>query len=73
MFESNFNFDLHATVFICDCFLISVDLFVSFAFHHQVAEFPMKRCVEAGLWTSTGRWTKDDTTETEDMRMMETS
>ncbi|XP_006788784.1 hsp90 co-chaperone Cdc37-like 1 [Neolamprologus brichardi] len=39
----------------------------------SVAEFPMKRCVEAGLWTGTGRWTKDDTTETEDMRMMETS
>ncbi|XP_051268631.1 hsp90 co-chaperone Cdc37-like 1 [Dicentrarchus labrax] len=39
----------------------------------SVAEYPMKRCVEAGLWTSTGRWTKEDTTETDDMRMMETS
>ncbi|XP_040914466.1 hsp90 co-chaperone Cdc37-like 1 isoform X3 [Toxotes jaculatrix] len=38
-----------------------------------VAEYPTKRCLEAGLWTSTGRWTKDDTTETEDIRMMETS
>ncbi|XP_040012667.1 hsp90 co-chaperone Cdc37-like 1 [Xiphias gladius] len=38
-----------------------------------VAEYPMKRCLEAGLWTSTGRWTKDDSTETEDIRMMETS
>lgn len=38
-----------------------------------VAEYPMKRCLEAGLWTGTGRWTKDDTTETEDIRMMETS
>ncbi|XP_033502281.1 hsp90 co-chaperone Cdc37-like 1 isoform X1 [Epinephelus lanceolatus] len=39
----------------------------------QVAEYPMKRCLEAGLWTSSGRWTKDDTTETDDIRMMETS
>ncbi|XP_010750694.3 hsp90 co-chaperone Cdc37-like 1 [Larimichthys crocea] len=38
-----------------------------------VAEYPTKRCIEAGLWTSTGRWTKDDSTETDDMRMMETS
>lgn len=38
-----------------------------------VAEYPMKRCLEAGLWTSTGRWTKDDTTESDDIRMMETS
>uniref|UniRef100_A0A671WGW7 Hsp90 co-chaperone Cdc37-like 1 n=1 Tax=Sparus aurata TaxID=8175 RepID=A0A671WGW7_SPAAU len=33
----------------------------------------LSRCIEAGLWTSTGRWTKDDTTETDDIRMMETS
>uniref|UniRef100_UPI003AB0C75C hsp90 co-chaperone Cdc37-like 1 isoform X1 n=1 Tax=Centroberyx gerrardi TaxID=166262 RepID=UPI003AB0C75C len=39
----------------------------------QVAEYHVKRCLEAGLWTSTGRWTKDDTTETDDIRMMETS
>ncbi|AWP15119.1 putative hsp90 co-chaperone Cdc37-like 1 [Scophthalmus maximus] len=38
-----------------------------------VAEYPLKRCIEAGLWTSTVRWTKDDATETEDIRMMETS
>ncbi|XP_068190762.1 hsp90 co-chaperone Cdc37-like 1 isoform X2 [Antennarius striatus] len=38
-----------------------------------VADFPTKRYIEAGLWTSTGRWTKDEVTETEDMRMMETS
>ncbi|XP_045922707.1 hsp90 co-chaperone Cdc37-like 1 [Micropterus dolomieu] len=38
-----------------------------------VSEYPMKRYIEAGLWTSTGRWTKDDVTETDDMRMMETS
>ncbi|KAK5620591.1 hypothetical protein CRENBAI_021965 [Crenichthys baileyi] len=30
-------------------------------------------CLEAGLWTSTGKWKKDDTTETEDIRMMEIS
>nr|XP_020461719.1 hsp90 co-chaperone Cdc37-like 1 [Monopterus albus] len=39
----------------------------------SVAEYNMKRCIETGLWTSTGRWTKDDTTETDDIRMMETS
>ncbi|XP_070706961.1 hsp90 co-chaperone Cdc37-like 1 [Pempheris klunzingeri] len=38
-----------------------------------VAEYPVKRCIEAGLWASTGRWTKDDATETDDIRMMETS
>ncbi|XP_029940122.1 hsp90 co-chaperone Cdc37-like 1 isoform X1 [Salarias fasciatus] len=38
-----------------------------------VAEYPMKRCIETGLWTSTGCWTKEDTSETDDMRMMETS
>uniref|UniRef100_UPI0037E8EA01 hsp90 co-chaperone Cdc37-like 1 n=1 Tax=Semicossyphus pulcher TaxID=241346 RepID=UPI0037E8EA01 len=38
-----------------------------------VAEFPTKRCLDTGLWTSTGRWTKDDATETDDIRMMETS
>lgn len=41
--------------------------------HPQVAEYPMKRCLEAGLWTNTGRWTKEEATETEDIRMMETS
>ncbi|XP_062269022.1 hsp90 co-chaperone Cdc37-like 1 [Platichthys flesus] len=38
-----------------------------------VTEYPMKRCLKAGLWTSTEKWTKDDATETEDIRMMETS
>ncbi|XP_060932620.1 hsp90 co-chaperone Cdc37-like 1 [Limanda limanda] len=38
-----------------------------------VAEYPMKRFLKEGLWTSTGKWTKDDATETEDIRMMETS
>ncbi|KAK5878775.1 hypothetical protein CesoFtcFv8_024153 [Champsocephalus esox] len=38
-----------------------------------VSEYPKKRYIEAGLWTSTGRWTKDDAAETDDMRMMETS
>ncbi|XP_026196114.1 hsp90 co-chaperone Cdc37-like 1 [Anabas testudineus] len=38
-----------------------------------VAEYPMMRCLEAGLWTSTGSWTKEDTTETDDIRMMETT
>ncbi|XP_015236488.1 PREDICTED: hsp90 co-chaperone Cdc37-like 1 [Cyprinodon variegatus] len=37
------------------------------------AEYKMKHCLEAGLWTSTGKWTKDDATETEDNRMMEIS
>lgn len=37
----------------------------------QDTEYHMKRCLEAGLRTNTGTWTKDDSTETEDMRMME--
>lgn len=39
----------------------------------QVAEYHVKRCLEAGLWATTGRWAKDDATETDDLRMMETS
>ncbi|CAG5867338.1 unnamed protein product [Menidia menidia] len=39
----------------------------------QVAEHNMKHCLETGLRTSTGRWTKDDASETEDILMMETS
>ncbi|KAF3848935.1 hypothetical protein F7725_015432 [Dissostichus mawsoni] len=35
--------------------------------------FPIKRYIEDGLWTSTGRWTKNDAAETDDIRMMETS
>lgn len=38
-----------------------------------VAEYPAKRCIETGLWTSTGWWAKEDTPETDDIRMMETS
>lgn len=38
-----------------------------------VTEYPMKRYIETGLWTNTGWWTKEDTTETDDIRMMETS
>ncbi|KAK2819028.1 hypothetical protein Q5P01_024589 [Channa striata] len=38
-----------------------------------VAEYPTMRCLESGLWTSTKSWTKEDTTETDDIRMMETS
>ncbi|KAF7669546.1 hypothetical protein LDENG_00155460 [Lucifuga dentata] len=39
-----------------------------------VAEYPTKRrCLEAGLWTTTARWIKDEMTETDDIRMMETS
>ncbi|XP_037547751.1 hsp90 co-chaperone Cdc37-like 1 [Nematolebias whitei] len=35
----------------------------------QDTEYNMKRCLE--LRTNAGKWTKDDATETEDMRMME--
>ncbi|XP_029484210.1 hsp90 co-chaperone Cdc37-like 1 isoform X2 [Oncorhynchus nerka] len=40
----------------------------------QVAEYHVKRCLEAGLWTNReGRWSKEDATlETDDLRMMET-
>lgn len=38
-----------------------------------VTEYPLKCCIETGLITSAGWWTKEDTTETDDMRMMETS
>uniref|UniRef100_A0A3P9GYI3 Hsp90 co-chaperone Cdc37-like 1 n=1 Tax=Oryzias latipes TaxID=8090 RepID=A0A3P9GYI3_ORYLA len=39
----------------------------------QVAEYNRKHCLEAGLWTNTGRWTKEESTEAEDIRMMEIS
>ncbi|XP_013859345.1 hsp90 co-chaperone Cdc37-like 1 isoform X2 [Austrofundulus limnaeus] len=39
----------------------------------QDPEYNMKHCLEAGLWTNTGKWTKDDAAETEDARMMEIS
>ncbi|KAG5272291.1 hypothetical protein AALO_G00163790 [Alosa alosa] len=38
----------------------------------QVAEYHVRRCLEAGLWTSADRLFKDDTTEADDSRMMET-
>lgn len=43
------------------------------AVNTPVAEYPMKHYIEAGLWTSAERWTKDDKAETDDIRMMETS
>uniref|UniRef100_A0A3Q2PBG2 Hsp90 co-chaperone Cdc37-like 1 n=1 Tax=Fundulus heteroclitus TaxID=8078 RepID=A0A3Q2PBG2_FUNHE len=43
------------------------------SYHGEDAEYKMKHCLEAGLWTSTGKWTKEDTTESEDIRMMEIS
>ncbi|KAM8828067.1 hsp90 co-chaperone Cdc37-like 1 [Spinachia spinachia] len=36
-----------------------------------VADYPVKRHLEAGMWTNTGRWTKDDATD--DLLMMETT
>ncbi|XP_067105824.1 hsp90 co-chaperone Cdc37-like 1 isoform X1 [Osmerus mordax] len=39
----------------------------------QVAEYHVKRCLEAGLWATTARGAKDDAAETDDLRMMETS
>ncbi|XP_019714090.1 hsp90 co-chaperone Cdc37-like 1 isoform X1 [Hippocampus comes] len=39
----------------------------------QVAEYPSKRCLEAGLLINTERRTKDDASESDDIRMMETS
>ncbi|NP_001167312.1 hsp90 co-chaperone Cdc37-like 1 [Salmo salar] len=39
----------------------------------QVAEYHVKRCLEAGLWNREGRWSKEEATlETDDLRMMET-
>ncbi|XP_053712607.1 hsp90 co-chaperone Cdc37-like 1 isoform X2 [Synchiropus splendidus] len=38
-----------------------------------VAEFSTKPCVDAGIWTNAVRWTKDESTDSEDGRMMETS
>lgn len=53
--------------------MVLVVIETSFVSLQQAAEYPMKHFLEAGLWTNTGRWTKDETTETDDMRMMETS
>ncbi|XP_066506965.1 hsp90 co-chaperone Cdc37-like 1 isoform X2 [Hoplias malabaricus] len=38
----------------------------------QVAEYHIKRCLEAGLWTHPGRGPKEEGSETEEFRMMET-
>ncbi|KAJ8401955.1 hypothetical protein AAFF_G00375360 [Aldrovandia affinis] len=39
----------------------------------QVAEYHVKRCLEAGLWSNTARGLKEDATETDEPRLMETS
>ncbi|CAL8321213.1 unnamed protein product [Lota lota] len=40
----------------------------------QVADYHVKRCLEAGLWSNTGRWdVKEDSGEADDGRMMEMS
>lgn len=39
----------------------------------QVAEYHIKRCLEAGLWTHPGRGLKEEDSGTEEFRMMETS
>ncbi|KAJ8339011.1 hypothetical protein SKAU_G00357970 [Synaphobranchus kaupii] len=39
----------------------------------QVAEYHVKRCLDAGLWSNTTRGQKEDTMETDDPRLMETS
>ncbi|XP_030625505.1 hsp90 co-chaperone Cdc37-like 1 [Chanos chanos] len=39
----------------------------------QVAEYHVKRCLEAGLWTTAVRESKEEAAETEEQRMMETS
>ncbi|XP_028273075.1 hsp90 co-chaperone Cdc37-like 1 [Parambassis ranga] len=38
----------------------------------SVVEYSVKRCLDGGHWTNTGWWMKEDTTETDDIRMMET-
>ncbi|XP_043106275.1 hsp90 co-chaperone Cdc37-like 1 isoform X2 [Puntigrus tetrazona] len=37
-----------------------------------VAEYHVKRCLEAGLWTNVPRASKEDSSETDEWRMMET-
>ncbi|XP_051541522.1 hsp90 co-chaperone Cdc37-like 1 isoform X2 [Myxocyprinus asiaticus] len=39
----------------------------------QVAEYHVKRCLEAGLWTNTPRASKEESSETDEWRMMEIS
>lgn len=38
----------------------------------QVAEYHVKRCLEAGLWTNIPRASKEESSETDEWRMMET-
>ncbi|XP_065146437.1 hsp90 co-chaperone Cdc37-like 1 isoform X1 [Paramisgurnus dabryanus] len=38
----------------------------------QVAEYHLKRCLEAGLWTNIPRASKEESSETDEWRMMET-
>ena len=39
-----------------------------------MAEYHVKRCLEAGLWSGAGRWDgKEDSGEADDGRMMEMS
>lgn len=52
------------------------DSFTNFRIHPgeiKVAEFSSKPSQDAGMWTNTVRWTKDEATDSEDGRMMETS
>ncbi|XP_061117893.1 hsp90 co-chaperone Cdc37-like 1 isoform X1 [Conger conger] len=39
----------------------------------QVAEYHVKRCLDAGLWSNTTRGLKEDAMETDESRLMETS
>ncbi|KAG9354166.1 hypothetical protein JZ751_012290 [Albula glossodonta] len=39
----------------------------------QVAEYHVKRCLEAGLWSNTTRGLKEEATESDEARLMETS
>ncbi|XP_018604365.1 hsp90 co-chaperone Cdc37-like 1 isoform X2 [Scleropages formosus] len=39
----------------------------------QVAEYHVKRCLEAGLWNSTTKWTKEEAPGTDESKRMETS
>lgn len=53
------------------CFsLLFVTLYLCLS---QVAEYHIKRCLEAGLCSHSGQGSKDDDTETEDQRRMEMS
>lgn len=55
------------------CLFLTVYVSCVFVVLQRVAEYNSRHCLNTGLWTSTGTWIKDDSTETEDIRMMETS